>query len=219
MDFDPFGVTSAAAAFFGQREANKTNVKLAREQNAFQERMSNTAYQRAVQDMKKAGINPMLAVSRGGASTPSPSLASVDSETEGAVSTALQARRLKADLENMSETNKQIQSQTRLNDANADLARANSYLSFTNAKSVLAGIPKTQVESNAYQGASDLYNRARFGATRLGTKISDFTYDILHRNDLNNSALAISRAHSEARRKHEYDLRVKQAFRQKLSGF
>lgn len=50
---------------------NKLNWEMFKEQNKYNEYMSNTAYQRAVKDMEKAGINPMLAAINGGASSPS----------------------------------------------------------------------------------------------------------------------------------------------------
>lgn len=43
----------------------------AHQQQHFESVMSSTAYQRAMSDMGKAGLNPMLAFSQGGASTPS----------------------------------------------------------------------------------------------------------------------------------------------------
>lgn len=42
-----------------------------REQMDWEKEMSSTSYQRAVEDMKKAGINPVMAINQGGASTPS----------------------------------------------------------------------------------------------------------------------------------------------------
>lgn len=53
--------------YFGQDSANKQAQANAERQMQFQEYMSNTAYQRAVKDLEKAGLNPMLAYMKGGA--------------------------------------------------------------------------------------------------------------------------------------------------------
>lgn len=92
-------VIGGAASLIGGERANRQNVELAREQMAFQERMSNTSYQRAVEDMKLAGINPMLAYMQGGATAPGGQTARMDDVISPAVSSAMGAIRLKKEMD------------------------------------------------------------------------------------------------------------------------
>lgn len=63
----PFKETSQVFNAFTGRTATKKSTD---KQMKFQERMRDTAYQAAVLDMEKAGINPILAYKQGGAATP-----------------------------------------------------------------------------------------------------------------------------------------------------
>ena len=104
----PLAAAAAAGAlnWWGQNRANRQNREFAASEalknRQFQERMSSTAWQRGMADMRAAGINPMLAVDKGGASTPGGAMGSANmlNELGGAASSAAQVAMIKQNLEN-----------------------------------------------------------------------------------------------------------------------
>lgn len=79
MDWAPVigGALGTVGNLVGGNATAKAYQKVAREQMDFQERMSNTAHQRQVVDLRKAGLNPILSAKYGGASSPGGALAGV----------------------------------------------------------------------------------------------------------------------------------------------
>ncbi len=105
-------VGAGALSYLGGRERNEGQIASAREQMAFQERMSNTAHQRQVADLRSAGLNPILSAKYGGASTPGGAQANIQDVVTPAVSTAMQGLRLNQEIKNLKATNQNIRVDT-----------------------------------------------------------------------------------------------------------
>lgn len=144
-----------------QERANKTNIRLADENRSWQERLSSTAYQRAMEDMKKAGLNPMLAYMQGGASTPSGGAASVGAASKtGLADAALKAYTGISAAQNQSTS---VQQQGAMNESSISLNSANALKSAAEAQKIHAEIKSLgKKESEGalwkkfYDGANDL---------------------------------------------------------------
>lgn len=121
------------------RDTNRMQMELADKQMNFQERMSNSAYQRAVADMRAAGLNPALAYSNGGASSPSGAMAQLQAERPGDVAaglfnTAKSVGSFMAGQANISADTDLKQSSSKLNAAQEQVADVQAQKITANAK-------------------------------------------------------------------------------------
>ncbi|UYD39254.1 MAG: DNA pilot protein [Wigfec virus K19_179] len=144
---------------------NKANLSEAALNRNFQERMSNTAYERGMADMKKAGLNPILAYMQGGASAPSGGTATLTSETK----TGLADFALKAGTGISAQRNAAtgLQQQQAMNESSIKLNQSTAAKNLMDAE-------KTRIEN--------VKNRKHEGVNsalgRLGDKVGGFANQI-----------------------------------------
>lgn len=117
----------------GASNQNKANKSIANNQQEFQERMARNKHTYEVQDLKNAGLNPILSA-HSGAGTPAGASIPAVNEIEPGINSARSVSETSATIKKILDERKAIKAQTKLNHALKFKAEADGIRSLSSAK-------------------------------------------------------------------------------------